>query len=125
MPDFAEPTIDNLPSKRLYVASELKRKHLVFKSMVEKNPDYDAFKKDIALVNFYFEESFVQQYKMQHSMTFQDFIAQVGGLFSLAVGMSLVSLFEIIWHLICLPMIKTFPKCQKIDSEVHTDEIPQ
>ena len=108
MPDFAEPKIDNLPSKRLYVSSEWKKHNLVFKSIVEKNPDYDAFENDIALVNFYFEEPYVQQYKMQHVMKFQDFIAQVGGLFSLAVGMSLVSIFEIVWHLALLPIFKVF-----------------
>ena len=112
MPDFIAPKTSNLPSQRLYVASELKKQSLVFKSRVDRYPEYDAFKKDIALVNFYFEEAYIQQYKMQHIMTIQDFIAQVGGLFSLAIGLSLVSIFEIIWHLALLPMIKMFPKCK-------------
>ena len=82
----------------------------MFKRALQKQPDYDAFKKDIALVNFYFEQPYVQQYKRQHSLTIQDFIAQVGGLFSLAVGMSIVSVFELIWHFMLHPMIKTFKK---------------
>ena len=110
LPDFATPTVKNLPSKRLYINSGLKEQHLVFKRALQKQPDYDAFKKDIALVNFYFEQPYVQQYKRQHSLTIQDFIAQVGGLFSLAVGMSIVSVFELIWHFMLHPMIKTFKK---------------
>ena len=106
MPEFAISNIENLPSKREHVKSEWKKKNLVFKSILAKNPSYDAFENDIALANFYFEDAYIQQYKIQHSMTIQDYIAQVGGVLSLSVGMSLVSIFEIIWHLIFLPILK-------------------
>ena len=106
MPEFAVPSVENLPSKRMYVTSNLKMQNLVFKSHVAKMPSYDAFQKDIALVNFFYEDAYIQQYKMQHIMTLQDFIAQVGGLLSLSVGMSIVSIFEIIWHLFLLPVLK-------------------
>ena len=105
LPDFVQPSIEKLPSKRVHVTSEFKKQNLVFKENLQKHPDYDAFHKDIALVNFYFEQSYAQKYKRQHRLKPQDFIAQVGGLFGLAIGLSLVSIFEIFWHFVILPLV--------------------
>ena len=110
MPEYVEPTIDKLPSTRLFVTSDVKKQNLVFKTNFEKQQDYNAFEQDISIVNFYFEQAFVQCYKRQPSLNIQDFIAGVGGLFGLAVGMSLISMFEIIWHFALLPLINIFKK---------------
>ena len=105
LPEFATPTLKNLPSKRLYVRSDVKAQNLVLKSALKNTADYNAFKQDIALVNFYFEEAYVQQYKRQHSLKMADYIAQIGGLFSFAFGMSLISIFEVVWHFFMQPII--------------------
>ena len=108
LPEFATPTLKNLPSKRLRVRSDVKAQNLVLKSALKKASDYNAFKQDIALVNFYFEQAYVQQYKRQHSLKMADYVAQVGGLFSFAFGMSLISIFEVIWHFFLQPIINMF-----------------
>ena len=110
LPQFATPTLKNLPSKRMRVRSDVKAQNLVFKSALENAADYNAFKQDIALVNFYFEQAYVQQYKRQHSLKMADYVAQVGGLFSFAFGMSLISIFEVVWHFIIQPIINIFKR---------------
>ena len=108
MPDYIAPTVNKLPSTRLFLTSDLKKQNLVFKTDFEKHQDYNAYERDISIVNFYFEQAFVQQYKRQPSLNIQDFISQVGGLIGLAVGMSFLSIFEIIWYFALLPLIKKF-----------------
>ena len=105
LPDYVAPSIDNLPSTRVYQISEREQKHLAFKSNFAKNREYDAFRKDIALVNFYFEHAHVQKYKRQPRLKNEDFIAQLGGLFGLAIGVSLISVFETFWYFVILPMV--------------------
>ena len=105
LPDYVAPSIDNLPSTRIYQISKREQKHLTFKSNFAKNREYDAFRKDIALVNFYFEHAHVQKYKRQPRLKNEDFIAQLGGLFGLAIGVSLISVFETFWYFVILPMV--------------------
>ena len=105
LPDYVAPSIDNLPSTRIYQISERERKHLAFKFNFAKNRRYDAFRKDIALVNFYFEHAHVQKYKRQPRLKNEDFIAQLGGLFGLAIGVSLISVFETFWYFVILPVV--------------------
>ena len=60
---------------------------------------YNAFEKDIAKVHFYFEQSSVIQYVRQPSMSMETFLGQVGGLLGLCIGMSFLSLVELIYWL--------------------------
>ena len=63
----------------------------------KKNPTYDAFEKDIAIVNFYFDQSSIVQFKRSLRMTMTDYISQMGGLLGLGIGFSFVSAVEIIY----------------------------
>ena len=47
---------------------------------MDGNPTYNAYEKDIAMVNFYFDKSSILQYIRQERMTKVDYISQMGGL---------------------------------------------
>jgi len=65
---------------------------------------YDAYEKDIALVNFYFKPSHVLQFGTQCRLGWIDFFSNVGGLLGLCLGLSIITFMEIIW--ICLKFVK-------------------
>ena len=64
---------------------------------MSKNPAYDAFEKDIAMVKFYFEKSRVFQFQTKASNNWFDFLSQVGGNAGLGIGFSIISAMEIIY----------------------------
>ena len=71
----------------------------VFPATLEKNPKYDAYKKDIAMVTFFFETSTVFEYTREERMTSIQYISQMGGLLGLCIGFSLISGVEVIYWL--------------------------
>ena len=84
-------------NQRKFAPTEAKQKSTLFKQKITKEPAYDAFENDIALVSFYFDEQEVGELKMSRRMTFSDFVSQAGGLMGLGLGISLISLAEIIY----------------------------
>ena len=86
-----------LTNQRYYVPDPEKRKTLAFQEQMDEFPTYDAYEKDIAMVNFYFERGNVLQFRRNERMTINDFVSQVGGLAGLSLGFSLVSGAEIIY----------------------------
>ena len=64
---------------------------------------YNAYEKDIAVVQFYFKKSTVVQMGTQATMTWVDYFSAVGGLLGLVLGMGIVSFIEILW--LCLRLI--------------------
>ena len=70
----------------------------VFKKENEEEfKEYDAYKEDIAVVNFYYNSPTCQEFVRNPTMTITDFMSQVGGFLGLCVGFSLVSALEIIY----------------------------
>ena len=61
---------------------------------------YDAYEKDIAMVQIFFRTSTVFQMGSQPRMTWIDYLSTVGGLLGLVLGMGIVSFIELIW--LCL-----------------------
>ena len=59
--------------------------------------EYDAYERDIAILNVYFETPTVLVFATQHSKTWLDFISAVGGNGGLFIGFSIVTILEIIW----------------------------
>ena len=97
VPEFAEPSDERMSNTRSFVSSEEKQAYLVFQVKNNKTPDYDAYTNDIAIVNFYFDKSTVLLYKRDQRMTTIDYISQMGGLLGLGIGMSFLSIIEILY----------------------------
>ena len=70
----------------------------VFKKL-EPNT-YDAYDEDIAMVQVFFEPSAVFLFGSDSSQTWVDFFATVGGLLGLCIGVSIITIVEILW--LCL-----------------------
>ena len=60
---------------------------------------YDAYERDIAILNVFFETPTVLEYTTEHSKTWFDFISAVGGNGGLFIGFSIVTVLEIVWLL--------------------------
>jgi hypothetical protein len=58
---------------------------------------YDAYDKDIALLHIYFKRSTILQMGTQPTMTWIDFLSQVGGLLGLCIGISIITFIELVW----------------------------
>ena len=69
-----------------------------------QNPKtYDAYEKDIALVQVYFRKSTMIQMGRQARMNWIDYFSTVGGLLGLVLGMGIVSVIELFW--VCLRFV--------------------
>ena len=72
---------------------------MAFQASIGEDPTYRAYSQDIGMVNFYFQQSSVLQFKRALRMTTIDYISQIGGLLGLGIGFSLVSAVEIVYWL--------------------------
>ena len=80
--------------------SKLERNHgwtEVFGTMLRKNPTYNAFDKDIGIVNVFFNDGEILRYVKANQMSFFDFMSQIGGSLGLVMGISITSLVEIFY----------------------------
>ena len=59
--------------------------------------EYNAFEKDIGIINVFFKEKKIMKYVTENRMSFFDFLSQIGGSLGLVMGISIISLFEIIY----------------------------
>ena len=100
VPDYLKSRPGRLSSSRKAIANKELMKELIFLHQFRKRPTYDAFEKDIAIANFYFDQSNVVQYKHGLRMTTVGFLSQIGGLMGLSIGMSFVSLIEILYFIV-------------------------
>jgi hypothetical protein len=73
---------------------------------------YDAYDKDIALMHIYFKTATVLQMGSQPTMTWIDFISQVGGLLALCIGFSIITVIELVW--LCLRILSQKMKLTKL-----------
>ena len=87
-------------NKRSKIADENMKKDLLFPMEVKRSPTYDAFEKDIGILNFFFRKDNILRYGKKNRLTSFDFLAQIGGSIGLAMGISIISFVEIIYWLI-------------------------
>ena len=66
---------------------------------ISNNETYDAYEKDIATVEFFFQNPTVFEYHRKARMGPLDFVSQVGGLLGLFIGFSLGSGIEVLYWL--------------------------
>lgn len=64
------------------------------------NNAYNAFDEDIAVVNFFFNRPTAQLVRRRPSRTPTVFFSEVGGIFGLCLGCSLISGLEVIYWLL-------------------------
>ena len=93
----------------------------IFQHKLKESPTYEAYQKDIAIVNFFFGKSTFWQFQRSEKMTMPAYIAQLGGFFGFFMGFSVVSAIEIVYWLTIrlvrkleLPITKTNKKNRKI-----------
>ena len=58
---------------------------------------YDAFDNDIAKVHIYFKTPTAFKIRGTPFMSATLFVSNIGGIFGLVLGMSIVTLFELVW----------------------------
>ena len=100
IPEYLKSGPDHLSSSRKAIVNKDFVNDLVFLHQFRKSPKYDAFGKDIAIANFYFDQSSVMQYKHGIKMTTIGFISQIGGVMGLSIGLSFVSVIEILYFVL-------------------------
>ena len=64
------------------------------------NTRYNAYEKDIAILQIFFDKPSVFQFVSQPSQTWIGFFSAIGGLLGLCLGISLVTFIELVW--LCL-----------------------
>ena len=115
VPDYLESRPGKLSSTRKAIANKKLAKDLTFLEHFRKFPNYEAFDKDIAIANFYFDQSNVIQYRRGLRMTMVDFISQMGGILGLSIGLSFISFVEIIYFIV-IRLARNVNKSDKVQS---------
>ena len=62
--------------------------------------DYDAYEKDIAVLEVFFGTSTVMKFQSQKSQSWLDYLSSVGGALGLCIGLSIITVVELVW--LCL-----------------------
>jgi hypothetical protein len=75
----------------------------VLKTFFEDLPkEYDAYQKDIAVLNVFFDSTTVMVFKSQRRQSWLDYFSAVGGALGLCIGLSIITVVELVW--LCLRM---------------------
>ena len=85
------------PNRRLKIPDERKKSNLIFLSELNGEQTYDAFQKDIGIVNIFFGEERILKYVTKNQMSIYDFISSIGGSIGGIMGLSYISVIEIIY----------------------------
>jgi len=91
----------NMPD---YIGSlKSSRRNYGYNVFAQPNKTYDAFDRDIAMVQILYQKSTAIQMGSQLTMTWIDYFSAVGGLMGLVLGMGFVSFIELFW--LCLRIL--------------------
>ena len=72
----------------------------IFTTVNDERADYDAYERDIAMLQVFFKKPTAIRMGTRPSMTWIDYLSVVGGLLGLVLGMGFVSGIELVW--LCL-----------------------
>ena len=92
-----DKSMKRFPDTRAKILDPKLKSSLMFPSEIEGNPSYDAFERDIGIVNIYFGNDHTIKYVKKNKMSAFDFLSQIGGSIGLAMGISIISVVEIIY----------------------------
>ena len=85
------------PNQRPKFPDQQKKSSLIFLSELEGEQTYDAFKKDIGIVNIFFGKEKILKYVTSNRMSNSEFVVQIGGSLGFYMGVSIISVIEIIY----------------------------
>jgi len=93
---------ENLKLKEQVESSQRKILPIYFPGYLFTNltRSYDAYEKDVAVLNVFFASPTVMEYTTKPSKTWFDFISAVGGNGGLFIGFSIVTVLELLWFLL-------------------------
>ena len=86
----------------------IKRSYFLRDLFPSSTKKYDAYEKDIAVLNVFFDSPTVMQFKSQPRQSWTDYFSAVGGALGLCIGLSIMTLVELIF--LCLRMGGTCTK---------------
>ena len=69
----------------------------MFLEDLKNNPTYNSYEEDIGIINVFFGNGHITQFAKKNRMTEFGFLSQVGGSVGLAMGISMISVIEIIY----------------------------
>ena len=72
----------------------------IFATKLKMNPNYNAFEKDIGIINVFFAKEHIPQYVKANRWSIFDFLSQIGGSLGLFMGISVISVAEIFYWFI-------------------------
>ena len=78
---------------------------------------YDAYKKDIGIVNVFFAQKQISKFVTKNKMTNFDFVYQIGGSLGFVMGISMVSLTEIAYWIL-FPILLNLAKLLWVKCEM-------
>jgi len=86
---------------------ESSTRNYTYELMFEQNPQtYDAFDKDIAVLEIFFRKPTILQMRRKARMTWIDFFSAIGGLLGLVLGTGIISFVELLWVCLRLTALK-------------------
>ena len=91
---------EKFSSERSRLRGENVDKDELFAAKVKMNPNYNAFEKDIGVVNVFFAKEHVPKYMKANRWSIFDFMSQIGGSLGLFMGISFISVAEIFYWFI-------------------------
>ena len=108
VPKYLAPMVSNIRNvKDSYILQNF------FPGLPKK---YDAFEKDIAVVNVFFDTSTVMQFQSLPSQSWIGYFSNVGGALGLCIGLSIMTLMELVF--LCF---RVGGLCKK--NEIHPTEV--
>lgn len=92
-----DKSLNKFSDTRTKIADPSLKSTVLFPSELEETPSYDAFERDIGIVNIYFGSDHTIKYVKKNKMSNYDFLSQIGGSIGLAMGISIISVVEIVY----------------------------
>ena len=69
----------------------------IFVAKQKKNPTYNAFERDIGVVNVFFDKNTISKYEKTNRLSIFEFLVQIGSTLGFYMGISVLSMVEIIY----------------------------
>jgi hypothetical protein len=92
------PYLENVESSKRRI-KDSRVLHNFFETLPK---EYEAYEKDIAIINVFFDSTTVMNFKSQKRQSWTDYFANVGGALGLCTGLTIITVVEFFW--LCLTL---------------------